>query len=116
MDFKSIHSFETRFQEASRIRQKFPGRIPVIVERLEKSKTIPLIDKQKFLVPPDLTLGQFVFVIRTRIKLSPEQALFVFVNNSLPTTGTIMRELYKSHQSDDGFLYLKYCGENVFGK
>ena len=52
MDFKSIHSFETRFQEASRIRQKFPGRIPVIVERLEKSKTIPLIDKQKFLVPP----------------------------------------------------------------
>ena len=115
MDFKSIHSFETRSQEASRIRQKFPGRIPIIVERLERSKTIPLIDKQKFLVPPDLTLGQFVFVIRKRIQMSPEQALFVFVNNSLPTTGTIMRELYMSHQSDDGFLYLKYCGENVFG-
>jgi len=29
-------------------------------------------------VPADLTVGQFVFVIRRRIKLSPERAIFVF--------------------------------------
>ncbi|KAE8956555.1 hypothetical protein PR001_g31694, partial [Phytophthora rubi] len=47
---------------------------------------IPDIDKKKFLVPADLTVGQFVYVIRKRIKLSPEKAIFIFVNNVLPPT------------------------------
>jgi len=38
-------------------------------------------------VPADLTVGQFVYVIRKRIKLSPEKAIFIFVNNVLPPTG-----------------------------
>jgi GABA(A) receptor-associated protein len=116
MDFRSAHTFETRQLEAQRIVQKFPGRVPVIVERSNAAKkTVPLIDKQKFLVPGDLTLGQFVFVIRTRMKLPPESALFCFVGNSLPTTGTLMRELYGRHRENDGFLYVSYCGENTFG-
>lgn len=41
----------------------------------------------RFLVPADLTVGQFVYVIRKRIKLSPEKAIFVFVRNVLPPTG-----------------------------
>ena len=39
-------------------------------------------------MPADLTVGQFVYVIRKRIKLSPEKAIFIFVNNVLPPTGT----------------------------
>jgi len=35
----------------------------------------------------DLTVGQFVYVVRKRIKLSPEKAIFVFVKNTLPLTG-----------------------------
>ena len=38
-------------------------------------------------MPADLTVGQFVYVIRKRIKLSPEKAIFIFVNNVLPPTG-----------------------------
>jgi GABA(A) receptor-associated protein len=41
----------------------------------------------RFLVPADLTVGQFVYVIRKRIKLSPEKAIFIFVKNVLPPTG-----------------------------
>lgn len=32
-------------------------------------------------------MGQFVYVIRKRIKLSPEKAIFIFVKNVLPPTG-----------------------------
>jgi hypothetical protein len=32
-------------------------------------------------------VGQFVYVIRKRIKLSPEKAIFIFVKNVLPPTG-----------------------------
>lgn len=52
---------------------------------MEKSD-IPTIDKKKYLVPADLTVGQFVYVIRKRIKLSPEKAIFIFVNEILPPT------------------------------
>jgi GABA(A) receptor-associated protein len=50
---------------------------------VEKSD-IPTIDKKKYLVPSDMTVGQFIYVIRKRIKLSPEKAIFIFVNNVLP--------------------------------
>jgi len=114
-DFRSKYTLEQRQEEAWRISQKFPGRVPVIVERSMTSKTVPTIDKQKFLVPGDLTLGQFVFVIRTRMKLPPESALFCFIGGTLPTTGSLMRELFGQFRDPDGFLYASYCGENTFG-
>jgi GABA(A) receptor-associated protein len=117
MSFKTSHSLATRQQESSRIFAKFPGRIPIIVERgVSSQKTMPLLDKQKYLVPSDLTLGQFTFVIRKRMELPSERALFLFVDNTLPTTGSLMREVYAQHyDKEDGFLYVVYCGENTFG-
>ncbi|KAE8991197.1 hypothetical protein PF005_g22658 [Phytophthora fragariae] len=64
----------------------YSDRIPVICEKADPSD-IPDIDKKKFLVPVDLTVGQFVYVTRKRIKLSPEKAIFIFINNVLPPTG-----------------------------
>jgi len=112
--FQREHSFEKRREEADRIRAKYPERIPVIVERAEGSD-IAEIDKKKYLVPADLTVGQFVYVIRKRIKLTSEKALFVFVQNVLPPTAALMSSVYEENQSDDGFLYCTYSGENTFG-
>lgn len=47
----------------------------------------------RYLVPADLTVGQFVYVIRKRIKLSPEKAIFIFVRNVLPPTGASRRSV-----------------------
>mmetsp|Transcript_26897 Transcript_26897/g.67662 ORF Transcript_26897/g.67662 Transcript_26897/m.67662 type:complete len:126 (+) Transcript_26897:419-796(+) len=112
--FKEEHPLEKRQSEAARIRDKYPERVPVIVEKAEKSD-IPDIDKKKYLVPADLTVGQFVYVIRKRIKLSPEKAIFIFVRNVLPPTAALMSSIYEDHKDDDGFLYITYSGENTFG-
>jgi len=37
-------------------------------------------------VPADLSVGQFTYVIRKRIRLPPEKAIFIFVNNYIPPT------------------------------
>ncbi|CAN7110263.1 unnamed protein product [Brassica rapa subsp. narinosa] len=112
-----------RSAEAARIREKYPDRILVIVEKGEKSD-IPTIDKKKYLVPADLTVGQFVYVIHKRIKLSAEKAIFIFVDNVLPPTGTLissyllcalMSAVYEEKKDDDGFLYVTYSGENTCG-
>ncbi|CAL5331396.1 unnamed protein product [Camellia sinensis] len=105
---------DKRRAEAARIREKYPDRIPVIVEKAERSD-IPNIDKKKYLVPADLTVGQFVYVIRKRIKLSAEKAIFIFVDNVLPPTGGIMSTIYDDKKDEDGFLYVTYSGENTFG-
>ncbi|XP_034897582.1 autophagy-related protein 8f [Populus alba] len=112
--FKQEHGLEKRRAEAARIREKYPDRFPVIVEKAERSD-IPNIDKKKYLVPADLTVGQFVYVIRKRIKLSAEKAIFIFVDNVLPPTGAIMSAIYVEKKDEDGFLYVTYSGENTFG-
>jgi GABA(A) receptor-associated protein len=112
--FKEEHPLERRQAEAARIRDKYPDRIPVIVEKAQRSD-IPDIDKKKYLVPADLTVGQFVYVIRKRIRVSPERAIFMFVQNVLPPTAMLMTDIYTEHKDDDGFLYITYSGENTFG-
>jgi len=112
--FKTKHDDDQRKAEAVRIKVKYPDRIPVICEKADKTD-IPTIDKKKYLVPKDLTVGQFVYVIRKRIKLSPEKAIFIFVNEILPPAAALMSAIYDEHKDPDGFLYVSYSGENTFG-
>ena len=78
MSFKSKHKFEKRKDEAHRILQKYPERIPVICEKDPRSRDIPDIDRKKYLVPADLSIANFMYVIRKRIKISPEKSIYLF--------------------------------------
>jgi len=114
MKFKNEYSPEQRKSESDRIREKYPDRVPVICEKSERSDVMD-IDKKKYLVPSDLTVGQFVYVIRKRLKLPPEQAIYLFVDGNIPATSELMSSVYQDHVAEDGFLYMNYSGENVFG-
>ncbi|XXQ35107.1 Autophagy-related protein [Plasmodiophora brassicae] len=114
MAFVEQYSLEQRQAESQRIRDKYPDRVPVICERAPGSD-IGDIDRKKYLVPSDLTVGQFVYVIRKRIKLEPEKGIFIFVDDTLPPTSALMSKIYEEKKGDDGFLYVVYSGENTFG-
>jgi GABA(A) receptor-associated protein len=111
--FKESTSFDKRTQESAKIRLKYPDRIPIILERSKDN--IPQVDKKKYLVPQNITIGQFCFIIRKRINLTPDQAMFIFVNNILPPTSSLISSIYDEHVDSDGFLYIMYSGENTFG-
>jgi len=112
--YKEEHPFEKRRAEGEKIRRKYPDRVPVIVEKSPKAR-IGDLDKKKYLVPSDLTVGQFYFLIRKRISLRPEDALFFFVNNVIPPTSATMGSLYQEHHEEDFFLYIAYSDESVYG-
>jgi len=113
--FKKQHSLEKRQEESKRITEKYDNRVPLIVLKDAKSN-LPDIDRYKFLAPHDITLGQFMYVVRKRIKLVDTETLYFFVNeNVLVNTSQSMFTIYNSHKDEDGFLYLTYCSENVFG-
>ena len=106
--FKDLYSFEKRQKDAEQIKAKYPSRIPIICEKNRFSTNSPNIDKKKYLVPYNLTLGQFIYQIRKRLNLSPEVALFFF-------TGGFISNLYAEYKDADGFLYIYYAVENTFG-
>tara|TARA_B100000902_G_scaffold365164_1_gene385861 strand:- start:804 stop:1160 length:357 start_codon:yes stop_codon:yes gene_type:complete len=113
--FIETHPFPRRLEESKRVMEKYPDRIPVIMEKTPNSKNIPNIDRVKFLVPKDIAVSQFTFIIRKRINITAEKAIFVFVNNTLPPSSELMSNIYEAHKNEDGFLYMKYSGENTFG-
>lgn len=113
--FKEKYSFQKRSEESKRIKQKYPDRIPIIVEKSYTSN-ITDIDKNKFLVPFDLTFGQFQYVIRKKIQLPSDKAMFMFVKNIIPPTSSLISNIYESYADEDSFLYIIYSGENTFGK
>jgi GABA(A) receptor-associated protein len=114
MRFKEKITFENRRIEANRIRAKYIDRIPIIIEK--NSTQDQDIDKTKYLVPYDFTMGQFVYIIRKRMNLTPDKAIFCFVNNTVPNTSTLIGELYENHKDPDGFLYIVYSNtESVYG-
>lgn len=113
-NFQNEHTFDKRLEESTRIMNKYKDRIPIIVLKHE-SCGLPPIDKQKYLVPMDMTVSQFIFVIRKRIKLDPSQSLFVMINNQLATGSALVGTVYKTLKDEDGFLYVVYTSENTFG-
>ena len=98
----------------------------------------------RFLVPRDMSVGQFIHILGARLRLDPGKALFVFVKDTLPQTSTpllpnslniscmkvdgflsyfvvfvftasLIESLYNSSKDDDGFLYMCYSSEKTFG-
>lgn len=113
--FKEEKSFELREKEAKRVRTKYPDLVPVICERVKNSE-LPNTMRRKYLVPQSLTMGQFMYVLRRRINLDANRAMFLFLEgNTLAPTAELVSSLYETHKDDDGFLYMEYSGENTFG-
>jgi len=105
-----------RKDEVAVIRSKFPNKVPVIVDRFYKEMSLPQLDKTKFLVPQEITMSQFVTIIRNRMQLGSTQAFYLLVNNrSILSLSKTMAEVYSEHQDDDGFLHVTYASQEVFG-
>ena len=116
MTFKNSYSFNDRIYESKMIIEKYPDKIPVICERSNISnENCPRIDKIKYLVPNDFMLGQFIYIIRKRLTLPSEKAIFLFINNSIYNSSQLMSDIYENNKDNDGFLYITYAFENTFG-
>lgn len=112
--FKDSFSYENRCEESARIKNKYPHRVPIIVEKA-KNCILSEPDKTKYLVPNDMNISQFVYIIRRRIHLKPEEALFITINNMLPESNVPLFQIYEKYKDKDGFLYITYSSENTFG-
>lgn len=111
-------SYETRKRKYIMIKARFPDRIPVIVTR--GSYDIPKINSCSFLVLESSTFSKLLISVMNEIKKNSEEdyivSITLLVNNkySLPSNMTLS-EIHEKYKSDDGFLYVTYIKESVFG-
>lgn len=111
--FKQEHSFAARKAEGFAIRQRYPDRIPVIVERNPRTRLGDMAHR-KYLVPPELSVRDFHHLLWQR-HMDCKEGFWLFVDNIIPPTSITMGCLYEEHHEEDFFLYITYSDENVFG-
>lgn len=115
-NYKKQFTTEERCNECNKIKQKYPTRIPVICEKSPYSK-LKEVKKVKYLVPNDMPVSQFIFIIRKGIQLSQTSSLFILVNGKNSIVGNQnMNEVYLRYaDKEDGFLYVMYAEEESWG-
>lgn len=105
-----------RVKKSQFIMEKYPDRVPLIIQPSKNDRDSYPIDKSKYITPRDLTLLQLQHIIRRRIHFPAEKALFMFINNKIYPITSVIGTVYDNNKDSDGFLYITYCQENTFGR
>lgn len=106
--------FQRRLEESANVLNKFPDRLPVIIESGRDDET-RLLPKRKYLVPRTLTMDHLIYIVRKQLQLSKDESIFIYVRGLLLNPSMILPDVYERYASSDGFLYITYAFESVFG-
>uniref|UniRef100_A0A1I7ZN83 Autophagy-related protein n=1 Tax=Steinernema glaseri TaxID=37863 RepID=A0A1I7ZN83_9BILA len=113
--FKKRFDFEERKALSDKHKKSHPDHVVVICERGSGSTLHP-IAKNRFSVDSSSKFGSFVATVRDMLALQEDESIFMYVADVvIPPYMTTMGELYGKYADDDGFLYVRYQEENVFG-
>lgn len=104
-----------RVKKSQIILEKYPDRVPLIIQPSKNDRDSFPIDKSKYITPRDLTLMQLQQIIRKRVRFPAEKALFMFINNKIYPITSLIGAVYDTNKDPDGFLYVTYCQESTFG-
>lgn len=97
--------------------------IPIICEgdvfvSNENDDTNPSNSPLKFLVFPEITVGEFMWQVKKKLTpaLNPTEAIFfLFGGDTAMPPSRIMSEVYEQCKDSSGFLFVAVMRENVFG-
>ena len=113
--YKSLKPLKERKEEYQKVIDQNPEKVAIIVENDPRSD-IADIEKKKFLIKEDMNLTQFQKIIRNRLKMDEKEALFFLANGKTSLAGNFtIREIYDKYKDEDGFLYIAYSSQEVWG-
>ncbi|KAF8280825.1 microtubial binding protein [Trypanosoma cruzi] len=125
--YQRTHTFAERQKEVATIRGRFPQHVPVVCEPAsidtvlsagpisDRCRLLRDLDCSKFLVPGDASMQQLMVLLRSRLVLDAEQAIFLFIDDAVLPNSACVGDLYAQRKDADGFLYMTYSIESAFG-
>jgi len=98
-------------KEVELIKEKYPHHIPILI----RSNKIHFT-QYKYLVNEEVTISEFMMILKKKIKLNSYEAIYLFINNTIPKGSTSLNNLYKSYKDlEIDMLIITVCKENTFG-
>ena len=92
------------------LKGKYPDCVPIIVD----SECI--LDKYKYLINTEMTIGNLMCYIRQRNKLKPFEGYFIFAENILLQQTQTIQDVYNLYANKENrFLFITIKKENTFG-
>ncbi|KEG05297.1 hypothetical protein DQ04_23901000 [Trypanosoma grayi] len=67
------------------------------------------------MVPTGATVTQLCDAVRAAAELDASAPLTLTMGDGVPSSSTLIGELYEHYKDADGFLYLRYTSERKFG-
>jgi len=106
----SSQSLQQRQDSILRLMKRYPDKLPIYVDGENMLQN-------KFLVPYDITVSQFLHMLREKIQLGSTESIFLFFGKrrEIMASNMIIREVYDRLKEEDDMLYAFYSKENVFG-
>eukprot|EP01120_Amphizonella_sp_Union-15-10_P002063 TRINITY_DN12202_c0_g1_i1.p1 TRINITY_DN12202_c0_g1~~TRINITY_DN12202_c0_g1_i1.p1 ORF type:complete len:494 (+),score=78.67 TRINITY_DN12202_c0_g1_i1:171-1652(+) len=100
---------EARKIACDKIRDGYPDRIPIIVEKAPCGQCSPRRSFIKLLFPNDGKVSALVRTVKCHLEsnLTSDDAIILFVVDILPQTALISK-IYDRFKDEDGFLYVMY--------
>ena len=115
-EFKINNTLEKRINQFDKLKKEYPTKIPIILEKAHTC-TLNQIIKSKYILSNDLTMAEFITIIKDKLELEPERALFFLAKGKYNISGNqLLGDIYERYKDkDDGFLYITYSEEVIYG-
>lgn len=116
--YKNDTSETARMLKSRLLITKYPNSIPVILEKSPSDKVLSNINKTKYVMPKEMTVSNIIDILRKNMKdkINQYNSIYLICDENIMLSGSQSVDyLYNNYKNKDGFLYIQYCGENVFG-
>ncbi|KAG8190727.1 hypothetical protein JTE90_024861 [Oedothorax gibbosus] len=111
--YKKRKTFDCRKLESEEIGSLYPSSVPVILEKASSNGT-PTAQKEKYLVPRNITVADFVLMVRKNMFLHNDASLLLVAGKEILHSSFKMGEVFDECKDEDGFLYLAYNAYKSF--
>jgi len=101
--------------KVQRLLNNNPNKIPVIIHKKGDKSNI-----MKFMLPTEVTILDFLYVLRKRIKLESTSSIYLSVKTPqnehiMVSPDMNMQNIYEQYKNKKLLLEMIYCEENTFG-
>jgi GABA(A) receptor-associated protein len=115
-NYFTVEEIAKRKNVVDGMRIKNPTSVPICV--VPDRNSFPDEKKnRKLLFPSVCTVIDLTSIIRKKLSLTPEKAIFLFIDGTtIPKATDLLSSIYMQHRcEDDGILYVFVNAENTFG-
>jgi len=99
---------------AEALQRRYPDTVLIKATR-GRGCTLPALRRSHLMVPKTLTVGHLLHILRNRLAISADVAVFLFVDGVIPPCSQLIGHLDASNREEHDILHIEYASENAFG-